>query len=440
MVIVRNFISLIFYLNLKIWENMKLFESEHFTYRDSKLYCENLPIIEITKDVATPVYVYSKNYMKGRYIEFDNAFKDIKHRIFYACKANYNVSVIKLFNDLGAGIDVNSAGEFYRAIKAGVDPKNIILSGVGKTSNEIELALENDIFIIKAESFEEIELINKIAVKLNKVAPVAIRVNPNVNPLTHPYISTGLAENKFGVDETLAEEIFITASKLKNINLLGIDMHIGSQITKMEPYVEATKKLVELVISLSKKGINLTHIDLGGGIGVNYNDEIPFSPEQLSEALIPILKQTECDVLFEPGRWLTANAGCLVTEVLFVKKNLEKNFLIVDAAMNDLLRPSIYNAYHHIQPVNITERENIVADIVGPICESGDFLGKKREILKCQSGDLVAIMSAGAYGMVMSSNYNARRRPAEVLVDGTYYSVIRKRETFEQLMQNEEIL
>lgn len=419
---------------------MKLFESEHFTYRDNKLFCENLPIDKIAKDVDSPVYVYSKNYMKERYIQFDNAFKDIKHKIFYACKANYNINVIKLFNDLGAGIDVNSAGEFYRAIKAGVDPKNLIFSGVGKTSEEIKLALENDLFIIKAESFEEIELINKIAAKLNKIAPVAIRVNPNVNPLTHPYISTGLAENKFGVDETIAEEIFIKASQLQNINLLGIDMHIGSQITKIEPYVEATQKLVELVKMLSSKGINLSHIDLGGGIGVNYDDEKPFSPKELSEALLPILAETNCEVLFEPGRWLVANAGCFVTEVLFVKKNLEKNFLVVDGAMNDLLRPSIYSAYHHIQPIDISSRESFVTDIVGPICESGDFLGKKREILKCNSGDLLAVMSAGAYGMVMSSNYNARRRPAEVLVDGSNYSIIRKRETLEQMIQNEELV
>lgn len=419
---------------------MKLFQSEHFTYRDNRLFCENLPIDKIAKDIETPVYVYSKNYMKERYIQFDNAFKDIKHKIFYACKANYNINVIKLFNDLGAGIDVNSAGEFYRAIKAGVDPKNLIFSGVGKTSKEIKLALENNIFIIKAESFEEIELINKIAGKLNKVAPIAIRVNPNVNPLTHPYISTGLAENKFGVDETIAEEIFINASQLQNINLLGIDMHIGSQITKIEPYVEATQKLVELVKTLSTKGINLSHIDLGGGIGVNYDDEKPFTPKELSEALLPILAETNCEVLFEPGRWLVANAGCFVTEVLFVKKNLEKNFLVVDGAMNDLLRPSIYSAYHHIQPIDISNRESFVTDIVGPICESGDFLGKKREINKCNSGDLLAVMSAGAYGMVMSSNYNARRRPAEVLVDGSNYSIIRKRETLEQMIQNEELV
>ncbi|MCW8849011.1 MAG: diaminopimelate decarboxylase [Melioribacteraceae bacterium] len=419
---------------------MKLFDSDYFTYKENKLFCENLSIEEITKNVSTPVYIYSKNYMTDRYMELADAFESIKHKIYYACKANYNINIIKLFNDLGAGIDVNSAGEFYRAIRAGVDPKNLIFSGVGKTKEEIKLALENNLFIIKAESFEEIELINKIAGDLNKVAPIAIRVNPNVDPLTHPYISTGLAENKFGVDETVAEEIFIKSSKLENIKLLGIDMHIGSQITTKEPYIEAIKKLVELVQSLRNNGINLSHIDIGGGMGVKYYDETPFTAEEFSSAVIQILAEAKCDILLEPGRWLTANAGCLVGEVLFVKNNLDKNFLVIDAAMNDLLRPSIYKAYHHIQPIDISPRETIIADIVGPICESGDFLGKNREILKSSPGDLLAVMSSGAYGIVMSSNYNARRRSAEVLVDGNNYKVIRKRETFDQLSQNEELI
>jgi diaminopimelate decarboxylase len=419
---------------------MKLFDSDYFTYKENKLFCENLSIEEIAHNVSTPVYIYSKNYMADRYSELANVFKSINHKIYYACKANYNINIIKLFNDLGAGIDVNSAGEYYRAIKAGVDPKNLIFSGVGKTKEEIKLALENNLFIIKAESFEEIELINKIAGDLKKIAPIAIRVNPNVDPLTHPYISTGLAENKFGVDETVAEEIFIKSSRLENIKLLGIDMHIGSQITTIEPYIESIKKLVKLVKSLKTQGVNLSHIDIGGGMGVKYNDENPFTAEEFSSAIIPILEESGCEILFEPGRWLTANAGCLIGEVLFVKNNLDKNFLVVDAAMNDLLRPSIYKAYHHIQPIDVSPRETIIADIVGPICESGDFLGKKREILKPATGDLLAVMSSGAYGIVMASNYNARRRPAEVLVDGSKFSIIRKRETFDQLSQNEEII
>lgn len=419
---------------------MELFESKYFTYKNNKLFCENLSLEKIASEVSTPTYIYSKNYLKDSYAEFEKAFSKINHKIFYACKANYNISIIRLFNDLGAGIDVNSAGEFYRAQKAGVLPKNMIFSGVGKSREEIKLAIENNVLLIKAESTGEIELIDSIAKELGKIAPIAIRVNPNVDPVTHPYISTGLAENKFGVDETQAEEIFINAAKFENIKLDGIDMHIGSQITKIEPYVEAVEKLVELVKRLRTFNINLKHVDIGGGMGIKYIDEKPFSPHDLAQAIIPVIENLDCEIFLEPGRSLTANGGCLLTEVLYVKKNLEKNFLVVDAAMNDLLRPSIYKAYHHIQPEDISEEEEFEADIVGPICESGDFLGKKRNIKKCNSGDLVAIMSAGAYGIVMSSNYNARRRPAEVLVEDDNYSIIRKRETLEQLVQNEELI
>jgi diaminopimelate decarboxylase len=418
---------------------MQLFESSYFSYKNNSLHCENYNLEKIASQVETPVYVYSKNFMKDRFQEFESAFKGINHKIFYACKANYNLSIIKLFNDLGAGIDVNSAGEFYRAQKAGVNPQNMIMSGVGKTKDEIELALNNNIHLIKAESIGEIELINEVAQSNGKTAPIAIRVNPNVDPSTHPYISTGLAENKFGIDETVSLDIFKKSSELKNIELVGIDMHIGSQIVKVEPYIEAVTKLVDLVKKLTLDGIELTHIDIGGGMGIKYFDEQPFTPQQLADAILPILTEVDCEIFFEPGRSLTANGGCLVSKVLYSKNNLDKNFLVIDAAMNDMLRPSIYKAYHHIQPVNISQAEDFVADIVGPVCESGDFLGKNRQIEKCKSGDLIAVMSAGAYGMVMSSNYNARRRPAEVLVDDENYTVIRKRETFEQLMQNETI-
>ncbi|MCB0732444.1 MAG: diaminopimelate decarboxylase, partial [Ignavibacteriae bacterium] len=405
--------------------------------KEKKLFCENVSLEKIAQEVATPVFVYSKKFMIDRYKELNNAFENIPHKIYYACKANYNINVIKLFNDLGAGIDVNSAGEFYRSLKAGVNPKNLIFSGVGKTKDEIELVLENELKLIKAESYGEIELINNIAKKLGKIAPIAIRVNPNVDPATHPYISTGLAENKFGIDETTAIEIFTKASKLENIQLLGIDMHIGSQITKIEPYIEAAEKLVKLAEELKAKGISLTHIDLGGGMGIKYLDEKPFTAKEYADAVIPILKKTDCEIFIEPGRYLTANSGCLLSEVLYVKNNLDKNFIIADAAMTELLRPSIYKAYHHIQPVNISINEEFTADIVGPVCESGDFLGKHRKIKKVKPNDLLAVMSAGAYGMVMASNYNARLKPAEVLVDNEKFYIIRKRETLEQLVQNE---
>ncbi len=419
---------------------MKYLDSNYFTYKNNKLFCEDVSLENIAAETGTPVYVYSKKFFTDRYKEFSEAFESIPHKIFYASKANYNINIIKLFNNLGAGIDVNSAGEFYRALKAGVSPKDMLLTGVGKTDEEIKLGLENDVNLIKAESLEEIYVIDKIAKKLDKIAPLAIRVNPNVDPVTHPYISTGLAENKFGIDETAALDIFREASKLGNINLVGIDMHIGSQITTVEPYIEATSKLVNIVQTLAKEKIILKHIDIGGGIGIKYNDEKPFSPKQLADVLIPILTKTNCEIFFEPGRFLTANGGCLVSKVLYTKKNLEKNFIVVDASMTDLLRPSIYKSYHHIQPIIKTERTEITADIVGPVCESGDFLGKNRTISELKRNDLIAVMSAGAYGMVMASNYNGRKRPAEILVDGKNVKIIRERETYSQLIQNEEIV
>ncbi|MEE9432013.1 MAG: diaminopimelate decarboxylase [Melioribacteraceae bacterium] len=419
---------------------MDYFKSEYFTYKNDKLFCENVSLESIAEEVDTPVYVYSKKFFVDRYLEFQDAFKSIKHKIFYASKANFNISVTKLFYSLGAGVDVNSAGEFYKALKAGVSPEAMLLTGVGKTDEEIKLGLENNVKLIKAESLEEIYVIDKIAKELNKITPLAIRVNPNVDPVTHPYISTGLAENKFGIDETVALEIFREASKLSNINLVGIDMHIGSQITTVQPYVEAITKLVNIEQTLLKEGIKLEHIDVGGGVGVYYKDESPFSPKEFADAILPVLERTDCEIFFEPGRFLTANGGCLISKVLYTKSNLDKNFLVVDASMTDLLRPSIYKAYHHIQPIEKTNNKNIIVDVVGPVCESGDFLGKNRTITECKRDDLIAVMSAGAYGMVMSSNYNARRRPVEVLVDGNKYKVIRERETFEQLMQSEIIV
>jgi len=419
---------------------MEYFKSKYFTYKNNKLFCENVSLENIAEEIDTPTYVYSKKFFVDRYLEFEDAFKAKKHKIFYASKANFNMSVTKLFYGLGAGVDVNSAGEFYKALKAGVSPKVMLLTGVGKTDEEIKLGLEKNVKLIKAESLEEIYVINSIAKELNKVAPLAIRVNPNVDPVTHPYISTGLAENKFGIDETVALDIFREASKLSNINLVGIDMHIGSQITTVQPYVEAITKLVDIEQTLRTEGITIEHIDVGGGVGVYYKDEKPFTPKEFADAILPVLERTDCEIFFEPGRFLTANGGCLVSKVLYTKSNLDKNFLVVDASMTDMLRPSIYKAYHHIQPIDKTNVKDIIADVVGPVCESGDFLGKKRIITKCKRDDLIAVMSAGAYGMVMSSNYNARRRPAEVLVDGDKFSVIRERETFEQLMEGEKLI
>ncbi len=419
---------------------MQFFDSEYFAYKNNRLYCEGTDISEITGTVGTPVFIYSKKFFIDHYRKFAEAFSAIDHTIFYAVKSNYNLNVIKTFYDLGSGIDVNSAGEFYRAVRAGVDPKRMILTGVGKTRDEIKLGIENEVQFIKAESEQEIYLIDKIAGELGKVAPVAIRVNPDVDPETHPYISTGLAENKFGIDSKSAYGLFLKASNLKNIKLTGIDMHIGSQITSVEPYKEAVEKLAGMFRSLRDEGVELTHFDIGGGMGVKYKDEKPFTPRELAEAILPVLSDLDCKVSFEPGRYLTANGGILVTEVLYTKTNQKKNFIVVDAAMTDLLRPSIYGAYHHIQPVTLSDGGNdIVADVVGPVCESGDFLAKGRTISECKPQDQLAVFSAGAYAMVMSSNYNGRRRPPEIMVDGDKFYTIRSRETYEHLLFDEKI-
>lgn len=420
---------------------MKLFNSQYFTYRNGEMFCEDVKVSDLAKEYGTPVYVYSRKFFTDRFTEFTNAFKDIDHTVFFASKSNFNINVMKLFYDLGAGIDVNSGGELYRALKAGASPKRMLLTGVGKTKEEIKTGLELDIKIIKAESIQEVYTISEIAGQLDKTAEVALRVNPDVDAQTHPYISTGLAENKFGIDGKVAFDTYVECSKLPNIKLTGIDMHIGSQITKVSPFVEAVEKLVTLVEKLREVDINIKHIDIGGGMGVTYNDETPFTPEQFAEALIPLFKKSGCEIIFEPGRSLTANGGVLLTETLYTKNNNVKNFIVVDGSMTDLLRPSIYGSYHHIQPVNLVDTEDVItADIVGPVCESGDFLAKNREIFKVNQGDLLAVMSAGAYGMTMASNYNARRRPPEILVDGDKHYMIRGRETYEHLLYDENIV
>lgn len=418
---------------------MQYFDSDYFTYKNNQLFCDEVSTREIVEEYGSPIYIYSKKFFSDRYNEFTEAFKEIPHNIFYASKSNFNLSVIKTFYDLGSGVDVNSEGEMIRALKAGVKPEKIILSGVGKTAHEIEIALKYKLLMIKAESDQEIYLINEIASKLNVTAPVAIRVNPDVDAETHPYISTALAENKFGIHSSHAYELFKEAKKLKNIEYTGIDMHLGSQITKMEPYIQAIEKLSELFFKVKSEGINLRHFDVGGGIGIKYFNEKTFTVKEIAERVVPILKKLNCHIFFEPGRSLVANGGALITRVIYTKNNKLKNFIIIDAAMNDLLRPSIYKAYHHIQPVELfSNRKDITADIAGPICESGDYFAKDREITESKRNELLAVMSGGAYGMTMSSNYNGRRRPPEVLVDGNKYKLVRSRETFDHLLYDEE--
>ena len=420
---------------------MHYIENEDIRYKNKQLYVEDVNVNELAKEFDTPLYIYSKNHFIKQYQKFENAFKDINHKIFYAMKANFNLSVINTFVKLGSGVDANSEGELFRALKTGVDPLKVILTSVGKTKDEIKLGLEKNVLMIKAESEEEIELINKIAGEMNKVAPVAIRVNPDVDAKTHPYISTGLSSNKFGVDSNTALSIYKRRKDFPHIRFTGIDMHIGSQITSIDPFVEAVEKLSELYFEIENDGLKLKHFDVGGGIGVSYDDEKTFSINEFAKRTIPLFKKLECEIIFEPGRYLTANGGILVTEVLYNKQNGQKNFTVVDAAMNDLLRPSIYQAYHHVQPVKIFgNRNKIIADVVGPVCESGDYLARDRQIVESKSSELLAVMSAGAYGMVMGSNYNARRRPAEILVDGEKYSEIRSRETFDHLIYDEKII
>ena len=420
---------------------MNIFDSSYFTYKSDELFCENVSIKKIVHEVGTPAYIYSKNFFIDRYKEFSDAFHEIPHTIFYAAKSNFNLNVIKTFVDFGSGVDVNSEGELKRALLAGVDPNKLILTGVGKTLNEIRLGLQKDLLMIKAESEEELELINAIAGEMKKVARVAIRVNPGVDAQTHPYISTGLSENKFGIDSKLAFSLFKDNNRFKNITFTGIDMHIGSQITSIQPFAEAVEKLSQIYFELKGSGVKLEHFDVGGGIGVRYGNEETFSVKDYAKAISPILKKLDCHTFFEPGRFLTANGGILAAQVLYTKKNGDKNFIVTDTAMNDILRPSIYGAYHHIQPVEIhSGRKEIVADIVGPVCESGDFLGRKRKILQSKRGEYLSVMSAGAYGMVMASNYNARRRPPEILVDNDKFYVVRSRETYDHLLFDEKII
>ncbi|MCS7054146.1 MAG: diaminopimelate decarboxylase [Ignavibacterium sp.] len=419
---------------------MKYFETDQIKYINNELFIENVSLKKLANEYGTPLYVYSRNHFIKQFIDFSNAFKNIRHKIFYAMKANYNLNVINTFIRLGAGVDVNSEGELFRALKAGANPNKIILTGVGKTKNEITVGLKKKLLMIKAESEEELELINKIAFDLKLIAPVALRINPNVDAQTHPYISTGLLENKFGIDTDDALSLYRRKNYYSNIEFIGIDMHIGSQITSVEPFVESVQKMIELYNQLKKEGITIKHLDVGGGIGVKYKDENVSSISDFAEALLPLFQKLDCEIFFEPGRFLTANGGILLTEVLYTKQNNNKNFIIVDAAMNDLLRPTLYQAYHHIQPVIMKNNEIIKADVVGPVCETGDYFAKNRDINKVESGDILAIMSVGAYGMVMSSNYNGRRRPPEIIVDGDQIYLTRSRESFEHLLWDEKVI
>jgi diaminopimelate decarboxylase len=410
-----------------------------FEYKDQQLYCEGIPIQQIAEKVGTPFYLYSYHTLLRHFNVFDDAFKGIPHLICYSAKANSNLTLLRLFINLGAGVDVVSGGELYRAIKGGAVPQKIVYSGVGKREDEIEYALKTGILMFNVESSQELQAINKVAGRIGKKASIAIRVNPDIDPKTHPYISTGLKKNKFGIDILRAPMAYRLASQLPNLQILGIDCHIGSQLIEVEPIIEALRRLKQLVKDLSKEGVEIQYLDVGGGLGITYEDEEPPHPVEYASTILEEIKGFDCTLILEPGRVIVGNAGILVSKVLYIKENEEKRFVIVDAGMNDLVRPSYYGSYHQILPVKKEDRDEIVVDVVGPICESSDFLAKDRKIPNLRSGELIAVMSAGAYGFSMSTNYNSRPRIAEVLVRDDQMFVIRQREIYEDLIRGEEI-
>ncbi len=410
-----------------------------FTYRTATLSAESVSLDKIAREFGTPCYVYSRAALDNAYREFDAAFADRDHLLCYAVKANPNIAILDLFARLGSGFDIVSGGELQRVLKVGGNPQKIVFSGVGKNYSEIQNALSVNILCFNVESEAELIVINQIAKGMNKIASVSIRVNPDVDAKTHPYISTGLKENKFGVPFNEAEKLYILGKKLPNIRMNGLDFHIGSQLTELAPFSEASEKVIGLLDRLESKNIKIEHLDFGGGLGIRYSQENPPSAQNYITALCAGLGHRTHRILIEPGRSLVGHAGVLLTRIEYLKHTSHRNFAIVDAAMNDLLRPALYDAYHEILPVIINEQKAKSYQIVGPVCETGDFLGYDRK-LSLSQGDLLAVMSAGAYGMSMSSNYNSRPRAAEVMVDGDSIHLIRKRESIDELFTNEIIL
>lgn len=409
----------------------------HFHYKNNELYAEDVAIKDIVAQVGSPVYVYSYATLARHFKSFDEAFTEMPHTICYSMKANSTRSVIRTFVNLGGGVDIVSGGELYRALKAGVDPRKVVYSGVGKSDDEIEYALNTGILMFNVESEQELTRISEISARMGKMAGIAIRVNPDVDPGTHPYITTGLKNAKFGITIERAMEEYARAATLPGIDVIGIDMHIGSQLTKVNPFVDSIEKLKVMIGRLRSQGISLKYFDCGGGLGIQYNAEEPPLPSDYGKEIVTATRDLGMHLIFEPGRNLVGNAGVLVAKTLYTKARDEKNFIMIDAGMNDLARPALYDSYHGVQAVKKDQDGMIVADIVGPICESGDFLVKGREVPMFKQGDLVAFMSAGAYGFAMSSSYNSRPRVAEVMVKGSSFEVIRERETVEDLVRGE---
>ena len=408
-----------------------------FRYKKGELHAEDVPVKDIAEAYGTPLYVYSYHTLLRHFKAYDDAFDGLPHVICFALKANSNTSILRLFAKNGGGADVVSGGEVFRALKAGVPSRKIVYAGVGKTEEEIRFALKSKILMFNVESESELMEIDRIAGTMKVKAPISLRVNPDIDPETHPYISTGLRKHKFGIPIEEAFEYYRLAGRLRNTEIVGIHKHIGSQITKVSPFVEALKKTLLLVDELGRHGVKIRCLDIGGGLGITYKDEEPPVPLDLAKNLVPMLRGRDLTIIIEPGRSVVGNAGILVTKVLYMKAGEDRDFVIVDAGMNDLIRPSFYGAYHHIQPLEKKRRKSILADIVGPICESGDFLGKEREMPDVKPGEYLAVMSAGAYGFTMSSNYNSRPRAAEVMVKGKDFALVNRRETYKDLVRGE---
>ena len=409
----------------------------HFEHRDGLLFAEEVSATELANTYGTPLYIYSAATFRRHFKAFDSAFEGLDHLTCFSIKANSNLSVLKMLAEEGAGMDIVSGGELFRALKAGVDPQRIVYSGVGKRESEIREALEAGILMFNAESVAELVKINEVAGQMRIKAQVSFRINPDVDPQTHPYISTGMAKNKFGLDIENSLAAYKLAAELENIDPVGMDCHIGSQLTSIEPFLEALDKLLDFYEKLKGIGVEIKYLDLGGGLGIPYDEEEPPHPSEFGKALSDRLKDVPLKVILEPGRVIAGNAGIMITEVVYTKSNPTKNFLIVDAAMNDLVRPSLYGSYHRIGEVENHGREPQTYDVVGPICESSDFLARDRELPTIEQGERLVVYSAGAYGFTMSSNYNSRPRACELIVDGDKVIVARKRETYEDIVANE---
>lgn len=412
---------------------------DHFVYSDGVLLAEQVPLAHIAAVHGTPCYVYSRATLERHWRAFDAALGDHPHLVCYAVKANSSLAVLNVLARLGSGFDIVSAGELERVLRAGGDPARVVFSGVGKRADEMRRALEAGIRCFNVESESELVRLNRVAGETGVVAPVSIRVNPDVDARTHPYISTGLKENKFGVDIREAPRLYREAADLPHLRVVGVDCHIGSQLTQLSPFVDALKRVLDLARALEAEGIGLDHLDLGGGLGVRYRDETPPLPDAYARALFEGLSDTRYEILLEPGRAIAGNAGVLLTRVEYLKHTGHKDFAVVDAAMNDLIRPALYGAWQEIVPVAPREGEARRYDVVGPVCETGDFLGKDRDLVLAE-GDLLAVRSAGAYGYAMSSNYNSRPRAAEVMVDGEDMHLVTRRESLDELMTRESVL